>query len=78
MASKDELKRLIDQLPDRRTDEVFGVLISLLREGDALAQIPVDDEPETSEEAEAVALSREARAQGNVFSSAEAKRRLLG
>lgn len=31
MASKDELKRLIDELPEAETDKAFGLLAPLLR-----------------------------------------------
>ena len=42
----------------------------------ALAEAPIDDEPETPEEAEAVRLAKEASARGEVVSWEEAKRLL--
>lgn len=43
MTSRDDLKRLIDQLPDGQTDNAFRLLISLLREqGRAMDEL--DDE----------------------------------
>ena len=43
MTSRDELKRLIDQLPDGETDHAFGLLVSLVR-GNGLAVGELDAE----------------------------------
>lgn len=43
MMNRDDLKRLIDQLPDGATDRAFGLLISLV-EGDGVGR---EMDPET-------------------------------
>ena len=43
MTSREELKRLIDQLPDGETDHAFGLLVSLVR-GDSAAGDDLDTE----------------------------------
>lgn len=78
MACKEDLKRLIDQLPEGETDKVMSLIVSLLPGRDALDRAPLDDEPLTEEEAAAVREGREAFARGETISSAEARRRLLG
>lgn len=78
MASKEELKRLIDQLPEGETDKVMSLIVSLLPGRDALDRAPLDDEPATEEDVAAVRDGREAFARGETMSSAEARRRLLG
>ena len=78
MASKEELKRLIDQLPEGETDKVMNLLVSLLPGRDALDRAPLDDEPCAEGDAAAVQAGREEFARGETISSAEARRRLLG
>lgn len=78
MASKEELKRLIDQLPEGETDKVMSLIVSLLPGREALDSAPLDDEPATEEDSAAVRAGREEFARGETLSSAEARRRLLG
>ena len=77
MTSKDELKQLIDELPEGKADTARALLVSLLR-GDALDRAPMDDEPDTDEERAAAQAGWEAYQRGESISSAEARRRLLG
>ena len=78
MASKEELKRLIDQLPEGETDKVMSLLVSLLPGRDGLDHAPLDDEPVTGEDVASVQAGREEFGRGETISSAEAPRRLLG
>lgn len=81
-AARKELHELIDTLPDSAVEKVRD-LIKERFEGEAddpvrraLDNAPIDDEPETPEEAAAVAEAREAIARGEVVSHDEMKRRL--
>lgn len=78
MASKEELKRLIDQLSEGETDKVMSLVVSLLPGRDALDRAPLDDEPPTEADATAIQIGREEFVKGETTSSAEARRRLLG
>jgi hypothetical protein len=78
MACKEELKRLIDQLPEGETDKVLRLIVSLLPGRDSLAQAPLDDKPTTKRDAAAVREGRAEFSRGETLSSADARRRLLG
>lgn len=78
MASKEDLKRLIDQLPEGEIDKVMSLVVSLLPGRDALVCAPLDDEPAIEEDAAAVRAGQEEFARGETTSSTEARRRLLG
>ena len=77
MTTKDALYRLIDAIPSegletaRRALEPLADPVLL-----ALANAPLDDEPETDEEREAVAEGRAALARGDTISLEEARREL--
>ncbi|MBM3933146.1 MAG: hypothetical protein FJ319_02400 [SAR202 cluster bacterium] len=59
MVTKEQLHRLIDELPDSELLSAARYLKSLRDQGDpflrALLNAPIDDEPETEEEREGVA-----------------------
>lgn len=67
--TRDELRKIVDELPDDRLDEARAAL--------ALLNIPDDDEPVTAEELEAVAQGREAYRRGETIPG-EVVRRELG
>ena len=82
MTVRDELHRLVDALPVDAL-EVAGRLLSVLsaqRLGDpvtsALAKAPMDDEPVTPGDAEAIAEGERDVAEGHVVSAAELRVRL--
>jgi hypothetical protein len=62
MVTKEQIHKLIDQIPEDDLPEVARYLENLRTESDpvlrALADAPEDDEPETPEEAEAVAEAK--------------------
>lgn len=74
---KKHLHELVDALPDNEVPAAQRYLEFLRQQGEdpvraALDAAPIDDEPETEDEARAVAEARG----GKVVSHAEAKRRL--
>lgn len=77
MTTKDALYRLIDAIPEdgletaRQALEPLADPVLL-----ALANAPVDDEPETDEERAAVEEGRVALARGNAISLEDARREL--
>lgn len=81
MTVKEELHRLVDKLPEselptaRRFLRYLNDMATdpLLR---TLANAPIDDEPETPEEAAAVERAKEDMAAGRVTPLEEARRRL--
>lgn len=85
MAAKEELHRLIDELPAALAGELLD-FARALRQKEArrvreaalgeLLSVPDDEEPETPEEAAAVAAAKEEL--GPNLSAADARRRLLG
>lgn len=82
MTTREELHRLVDALPESEWHSARRFLEYLRDRGSdpllrALAEAPIDDEPETPEEAAAVQEAREAAARGEVVSHEEARRRLL-
>lgn len=85
MANKDELYRLIDELPEALAGELldFARALRLKESGRsrdaalaALDAVAGDDEPVTPAEATAVAAAKDEP--GTNVSAAEARRRLLG
>ncbi len=84
MIAREELHELIDRLPDSELPSVRRQLLEHIAEATndpvlrAFLDAPLDDEPETEEEREAVARAKEDLAAGRVVSQAEARRRLLG
>lgn len=85
MAYRDELHRLIDELPEALAGEVLDFARALRhkesrRQRDAalaaLDAVPLDDEPISPEEAAAVAAAKDEV--GPNIGAAEARRRLLG
>ncbi|HEY9720885.1 MAG TPA: hypothetical protein V6D47_02665 [Oscillatoriaceae cyanobacterium] len=78
MTNKEELKRLIDELPDEATEMAKSLLVSLLLGQSALAHAAIDDEPTTGDDVAAVREGREEFARRETISSGEARHRLLG
>lgn len=78
MANRDDLIKLVQDLPDGELERAHGLLVSLLRAqgDDPWASLPVDDEPETPAEVAAVQQSKEAQAQGEVTSLDDLEREL--
>ena len=78
--TREKLHELIDALPEQELSAVERYLESIeraRRTSDlerALARAPVDDEPETPEEAEAIRDAREEMARGDVIRWEEVKR----
>jgi len=80
MTTREELHRLVDELPERDLPLAQRLLYGLHFDEDdpllrALLLAPWDDEPESPAEAEFVRKAREARAAGAVTTHAEARRR---
>jgi hypothetical protein len=67
--TRDQLRKMVDELPDDRLDEAQMAL--------TLLNVPEDDEPTTAEDLEAVAQGREEYRRGKTISG-EAVRRDLG
>ena len=78
MANRDDLIKLVQDLPDGELERVHGLLVSLLRPqgDDPWATLPMDDEPETPGEAAAVQSSKAAQARGEVTSLEDLEREL--
>ena len=83
MSVRDEVRRLVDELPESELPTARRLLEALHLLGRdprrlALELAPWDDEPTTPEEEAGVAVAYEELARGEVVSAEEAKRRLLG
>ncbi|HZR99123.1 MAG TPA: hypothetical protein VFE37_10475 [Chloroflexota bacterium] len=81
MVTKEILHRVIDTLPDSELEAAARLLAGLGIDDPVLRAVlaaPIDDEPETPEEAAAVQQARDDLAAGRVVSHEEARRRLLG
>ncbi len=81
MVTKEILHRVIDTLPDSELEAAARLLAGLGIDDPVLRAVlaaPIDDEPETLEEAAAVQQARDDLAAGRVVSHEEARRRLLG
>ena len=81
MAIKDDLHRLVDELPKRELSGAKRYLEYLRNMGDpvlrALMEAPEDDEPATPEEDEGAEVARQEYRRGEGISMEEAKRELL-
>ena len=81
MTIKDELHRLVDELPQRELQGAKRFLEYLRNMGDpvlrALSEAPEDDEPTTPEEDEGAEEARQEYLRGAGISMEEAKRDLL-
>ena len=75
MVTKEQIHHLVEQIPEDDLEAAARYLEYLRDGGDpflrALANAPEDDEPETPEEAAAVAEAKEALARGEVISFEE-------
>ena len=83
MSVRDEVRRLVDELPESELPTARRLLEALHLLGRdprqlALELAPWDDEPAPPEEDAGVAVAYEELARGEVVSAEEAKRRLLG
>jgi hypothetical protein len=79
MATRDTLRHLIDTLPDAVLDEAERYLTALQTDDPVLRAAllaPVDDEPESPEEAAAVQEARDALARGDAYTLEEVRREL--
>jgi len=77
MTTKESLYRLIDAIPAKDLDTAHRALEPLTDPVLlALANAPLDDEPETDEEREAVAEGRAALARGDSMSLEDVRREL--
>jgi CO dehydrogenase/acetyl-CoA synthase beta subunit len=78
MTIKEELHRLVDELPESESHAAKRFLEYLRNMGDpvlrAMLEAPEDDEPETEEERAAVAEAQEDFKAGRVVSHQELKR----
>jgi CO dehydrogenase/acetyl-CoA synthase beta subunit len=78
MTIKDELHRLVDELPESESHAAKRFLEYLRNMGDpvlrAMLEAPEDDEPETAEERAAVAEAQEDFKAGRMVSHQELKR----
>jgi hypothetical protein len=78
VTTKESLHRLVDELPDVALPEAERYLAALRDDPLALLLLtaPVDDEPETDEEREAVQEAREAAERGEIIADADLDREL--
>lgn len=82
MVAREDLHRLVDELPESELEPAHRYLDFLRREGDdsfdrLLKSAPVDDEPRTPDEDAGAAEARQQYLRGEVV-PAEEIRRLLG
>jgi len=66
--TREELRRLVDTLPEDRLDEAKVTL--------TLLSVPDDDEPVTAEDLEAIARGRDAIRRGELIPHEEVKREM--
>ena len=82
MIAREELHELIDRMPDSELPGVRRQLLERLAEATndpvlrAFLSAPLDDEPETEEERQAVAEAKEDLAAGRVISDEDLRREL--
>lgn len=80
MATREELHRLVDELPENETGVARRFLEFLRASNDpvwrSLLNAPEDDEPESEEERRGVAEAYEDFAQGRVVSAEEVEKEL--
>ncbi len=72
--AKEALHRLIDELPDDQAERLLRCISDLVLQARALA--PLDDEPETPEEAAAVAEGIADLERGDVLTTEQLRREL--
>jgi hypothetical protein len=81
MTIKDELHRLVDELPESESHAAKRFLEYLRNMGDpmmqALMEAPIDDEPTTPEEDKGAEEAWQEYLRGKAISADEAKRELL-
>jgi hypothetical protein len=81
MTIKDELHRLVDELPEGELHSAKRYLVYLRNMGDpllqALVEAPYDDEPTTPEEDRGAKEAWQEYLRGEAISAEEAKRELL-
>ncbi len=82
MTTKQDLHRMVDQLPESAVPEAGKLLEELTDERaglpPSLRDAPWDDEPLTEEELEGLEEAREDTRAGRLVTHEEARRRLLG
>ena len=78
MANRDDLIKLVGDLPDGELERAHGLLVSLLHAhgDDPWSALPADDEPEKPGEGAAVRASKEAQVRGEVFGLDDVEREL--
>ncbi len=74
MTTKEALHRLIDELPDDQAERLFSGILDPVLKARALA--PIDDEPETPDEAAAVAEGIADLDRGDVLTTEQLRREL--
>ena len=74
MTTKEALHRLIDELPDDQAEQLLHGILDPVLVARALA--PLDDEPETPEEAAAVAEGTADLDTGNTLTTEQLRREL--
>lgn len=67
--SREQLDELLDRVPEQRLDAVYNLLETLTRPG-----IPVDDEPLSPEDIEAIHRGRDAHRAGRLTTHEELMR----
>ena len=84
MTAREQIHRLVDALPDNELETAGRVLAGLSAlslsnsAAAALAKAPMDDEPVTDREAEAIEEGERDRERGQVVSSADLRAHLGG
>ena len=79
MIARDELRALVDAIPEERLDDARAALAPLADPVYlAFLNAPEDDEPLTDEDLAAIAEAKADVARGDVVSHEEAERLLLG
>ncbi len=77
---RQELREIVDELPDEELLGVWSYLRYLMATKDpvvkSLLEAPLDDEPLTPEDEAAIEEGRRAAAEGNLISNEEMKRQL--
>ncbi len=77
MVTRDDLPRLISDLPESELETVRGFIVRRIDPVErALMDAPLDDEPETDEEPAAVAEAQEAYARGDAVADEDLDREL--
>jgi hypothetical protein len=74
MTTKEALHRLIDELPDEQAEQLLRGIVDPVLQARAVA--PIDDEPETADEAAAVAEGVADLERGDVLTTEQLRREL--